>query len=264
MLAYQIVDFDNPISVEYMKISQESFAPAIKNGTLSEIRAVQCVTPKTLHEHEHQYEFRPSVIGIDGGWGNKKEQSPTEKSLKCSHFALIKKQSQTEEPFLILEHDAYLLPKHIKVFKHLCKIIEDNEVCYFNIGLFTACYGFSQRFAFWSYDMLVRQRFWINGGSYNTMERLFRTYTQEHLKKKDYYGIDPTVIHPWHACDTLGFGRWSQQYYDNYDPDRKNSIPTPVTQVVKKSLSVTLDHENYPQKFKDFPWTRHHYFHVID
>jgi hypothetical protein len=41
-------------------------------------------------------------------------------------------------------------------------------------------------------------------------------------------------------------------------------VPIPTTQVIKKSLKVTQDHTGYVNRFREKPWERHPYFHVID
>ena len=43
---------------------------------------------------------------------NPDDHSPTEKAGMCSHWELIRRQSESDERFLIMEHDTYLLPEH--------------------------------------------------------------------------------------------------------------------------------------------------------
>jgi len=262
MKAYQIVDLESPVSLEYSSISRESFLPAIEAGIIEEIIPFQCVTPKTLSQYEHLYDWRPSLMKLDRQ--TKENHSDTEKAGMCSHWELMKRQGETEERFLILEHDAFLLPDQLENFKYLINFILEKNVCYANIGLFMACYTFSTHCAGWMYQLLNEQKFWINGGPYGVVERLFRNYTTQYLRKRNYLDIDPTVIHPWHHCDTLGFGRKVERYFNEYDPKPKESRKTPVTQVIKKSLKVTQHHHTYQERYLEKPWSRHHYFHVID
>lgn len=262
MKAYQIVDFNNPISVEYSQISQESFKPAIETGYIEEIIPVQSVTPETLDQYEHLYDWRPSLMKLDND--TDKNHSETEKAGMCSHWELMRKQGESEERFLILEHDTFLLPQHLDDFGYLLNYIKQKNVCYANIGLFMACYTFNTHCAGWMYQLLHEQKFWINSGPYGVVERLFRNYTDHYLRKRNYLEIDPTVIHPWHNCDTLGFGRKVERYFNEYDPYPKHSMKTPTTQVIKKSLRVTQDHHTYKKEYKEEPWKRHHYFYVID
>jgi|SRR6056300_993687 hypothetical protein len=264
MLAYQIVDFNNPVSVEYMKISQQSFIPAIQEGYISEIIPVQAITPANLDKYEHLYEWHPSLMIGDGSYNNNKDHSPSEKAGMCTHWELMKKQGQSDERFLVLEHDAYLIPEHQEYFYYLLDYINENKVCYANIGLFMACYTFDTHCAQWMYQLLHEQKFWINGGPYSVVERLFRNYTDHLLRKRDFNGIAHTVIHPWGGCDTIGMGRRVEIFFNERDENKENSIPTPVTQVISKRLQVTQEHHTYRKKFIEEPWTRHPYFHVID
>ena len=106
MKAYQIVDFDNPVSVSYSKISQDSFRPAIEKGYISEIIPVQAVTPKNLHKYEDMFNWETDLTQISG---YDKKITPTEKSGNISHWLLMKQASETDERFFIMEHDALML-----------------------------------------------------------------------------------------------------------------------------------------------------------
>lgn len=261
MKVYQIVDRNNPVSDEYAKISRKSFQPLIDDGTL-EFIDFPAITPEhpDFEDIISRYEWRPSLMV--GDHGSTEDHSPTEKAGMCSHWELMRMQGETEERFLIMEHDSYLLDE--KVFRDMLEFIEDRGVCYANIGLFMGCYTFSTHCARWQYELLRDQKFWINSGPYGVVERLFRNYTDHYLRKRDYLDIDPTVIHPWNQCDTLGFGRRVNRYFNNHDPDRENSIPNPTTQVISKRLKVTQEHHRYKQEHIDEPWKRFPIFKVID
>lgn len=261
MKVYQIVDRNNPISDEYANISRESFQPLIDDGTL-EFIDFPAITPDhpDFEDIIAQYEWKISLMAADRG--SYEDHSPTEKAGMCSHWELMRQQGESEERFLIMEHDSYLI--HEQVFRDMLEYIEEHKVCYANIGLFMGCYTYSTHCAKWMYELLNDQKFWINGGPYSVVERLFRNYTDHYLRKRNYLDIEHTVIHPWHACDTLGFGRRVDVFFNSYDMDRQNSIKTPTTQVVSKRLKVTQDHHRYKKKFIDEPWTRWPTFKVID
>lgn len=261
MKAKMIVDFNNPISIQYSNISLKSFKPALDSGFLSEIELVQCITPETILEHHDQYCWKPSLMRADGG--TKLLPSSTEKAGMISHWLLMKEQGESDERFLILEHDAYLLLDQLENFGKLIKWIEEKDPCYANIGLYMACYSYSRHCAYWMYSLLHDQQFWINGGPYSVVERLFKNYTKHFLEKRNYLGKDITLIHPWNKCDSLGFGRNIHKFFNFSDP-KPIKIPTPVTQVVSKSLQVTQIHHTYSEKLKFEPWLRNKFFYVID
>ena len=267
MKAYQIVIKGNEVSEEYARISRESFQPAIDAGFIDEIITFDAITPESdnFEEHVSRYTWHSSIMLGDLRGSNPDDHSPTEKAGMCSHWELMRMASESEERFLVLEHDCYLLSEHLDLFGKLIQEIESNNVCYGNIGLFMGCYTLNKHCAEWQYDLLSNRGFPINCGPYCTLQRLFRTYTTNHLKQNNYYGIKPTVIHPWHNCDTLNFGRRVDVPFNEKDPDRRNNPwKVPTTQVVSKKLAVTQDHHGYEERHIEKPWTRHHYFHVID
>ena len=273
MKAYQIVIKDNPISEEYARISRESFKPLTDSGIL-EIITFDAITPESedFDDHVSKYHFAPSIMVADMKGNQPDDHSPTEKAGFCSHWELIRQASESEERFLVLEHDTFLLKEHTDVFVDLIEKIQEEDIMYANIGLFMGCYSLAKDVAEWMYEVLTEgsqwtTRFPINCGPYCTLQRLFATYTSSVLKPNKFFGFPDeqiTTIHPWHNCDTLYFGRNCQRPFNKYDPDPSNSLPNPTTQVVSKKLLVTQDHHGYQKKFIDYPWTRHNYFHVID
>lgn len=266
MKAYQIVCIGDERSEKYAEISRKSYQPAIDAGFISEIITFPAITPDhpDFEDIIAKYDWKPSLAQIDSQ-SPEDDHSPTEKAGMCSHWELMRRQGESEERFLILEHDSYLIPEHLELFGELIEMIQRENVCYANIGLFMGCYTMNTHCAGWMYELLHEQRFWINGGPYGVMERLFKNYTEHYLKKRDFNGIDPSVIHPWHQCHTLGIGRNVFRFYNENDTDPDNNPwKTPTTQMVSKSLKVTQDHHRYSQKNIEEPWTRHHYMHIID
>ena len=267
MKAYQIVIKGNEVSEEYARISRESFEPLIGAGVIDEIITYDAITPESdsFEEHVSRYKWESSLMVGDLMGSNPDDHSPTEKAGMCSHWDLIRIASESDERFLVLEHDTYFLPEHFDVFVDLIQTIEENNVCYANIGLFMGCYTLNKHCASWMYDILTEGRFPINCGPYCTLQRLFRTYTTSYLRPNKFLDINPTVIHPWHHCDTLHFGRRVEIPFNSFDPNREtNKWKTPTTQVISKRLAVTQDHHGYIQEWIENPWVRHEYFHVID
>ena len=127
------------------------------------------------------------------------------------------------------------------------------------------CYGFNQKTAQYQYELLSERNFPINCGPYCVLNRLYQTYTTRYLETVDYENKPFTAVHPYHHCDTLYLGNDVREPFNFPDPLRSaNQFPTPTTQVIKKSLKVTQHHHSYNDKQIDEPWTRHHYFKIIE
>jgi hypothetical protein len=266
MKAIQIVMKGDERSEEYAALSRFSFQRALDEGVISSIETFDAITPdsENFQEHVDRYNWAPSLMLADVKSGkNKDDHSLTEKAGMCSHWELMRLQSEQEEKFFIMEHDTWLLEERYETFKLLVEAAENK--LYTNIGLFMGMYSLDQRAAHWMYHMLTNQNFPINCGPYCTLQRLFRTYTTSHLQLEDvnFYGMRDTAIHPWTDCDTLGVGRHIGEYFNGKDI-HKAGIPNPTTQVISKRLSVTQDHHGYNDKLINEPWTRHKLFKVID
>lgn len=195
----------------------------------------------------------------------KDDHSPTEKAGMCSHWEIMRQCAVSGERVWVIEHDTWMLEERYESFKSLVTLAP--HTLYANIGLFMGMYSLDSRFCHWAYHMLTTNNFPINCGPYCVLQRLFRTYTTNHLSHPDidYYGKHVTALHPWHNCDTMGIGREIGKFFNTNDPsDRTHGLPTPTTQVVSKHLAVTQEHHSYKQQLQDEPWKRHKFFHVID
>ena len=272
MKAYQIVIKDNEISEEYAEISRESFKPAIEEGIIDEIITFDAITPESDNfvSERDRYKWEESLMIADLVHGtNPDDHSPTEKAGMCSHWKLMEIAGRSEDRFFVMEHDTYLLPKELENLSELIKYTKIKQPHYVNIGLFMGMYSLGSHCAKWMHDLLIRGyypagRFPINCGPYCTLQRLFRTYSTHYLADYDFFGMKNTAIHPWKGCDTLYFGKEIGIPFNEHDPDFETSFKVPTTQVISKRLCVTQDHHGYRQDHIDKPWTRHHYFHVID
>jgi hypothetical protein len=269
--AYQIVIKDNEISEEYAEISRESFRPAIEEGIIDEIVTFDAITPDCPQygEEVQRYAWEESLMLADTLGQNPDDHSPTEKAGMCSHWKLMEQAGKTEERFFVMEHDTFLLPDQLDTLRDLIGYTKVKQPHYVNIGLFMGMYSLGEHCAKWMHDMLVHGkgytgRFPINCGPYCTLQRLFRTYSTHYLQDYDFFNMKNTAIHPWHGCDTLYFGKTIEVPFNEHDPDPKNSVVNPTTQVISKRLCVTQDHHGYSEQWIEQPWTRHHYFHVID
>lgn len=122
-VALQIVDLNNPLSVEYSKRSIETFNPV---NHLLEIIPFQCFTPAT--------------IPTDNVYKDKKNRTLFEQACFASHYYLVKKLSEGEN-FIIMEHDAYLRPDKIDAFTSLLQDIDNYYT--FNLGIANEFYKLS-------------------------------------------------------------------------------------------------------------------------
>ena len=116
LVAYQLVDFNNPISVSYSQHSINSFKPV---RDLIDIIPVQCVVPDTLPQ--------------DRFYGDSKERTVYEQSCFCSHYSLVKRRL-TGEKFFIMEHDAYLWPQDERIFRKFIQTYLKYEIFYLGIA----------------------------------------------------------------------------------------------------------------------------------
>ena len=267
MKVKQIVIKDDDRSESYAEISRKSFQRLIDDETI-DFETFDAITPD--HPEFAQicarYNWLPSLAKVDLMEGTQPDDhSPTEKAGMCSHWELMRQQGESEERFLVMEHDTYLWEgvDHANEFRNLLEYIVDKNLDYANIGLFMGCYQLSPHCAKWMYQLLSEQAFWINGGPYGIMERLFKNYIKHYLSKRDYFGKENICIHPYANCDTLYFGRDIFSAYNYADPNPDMSIKNPTTQVVSKKLAVTQDHHGYPEKYIKEPWTRSRNFKVL-
>lgn len=266
MKAIQIVMKGDERSEEYAALSRWSFQRAIDDGYIDSIETFDAITPDSedFQDHVDRYVWSKSLMTLDTLSGNgKDDHSPTEKAGMCSHWELMRQQGESDEKFWIMEHDTWLIEERYEAFKLLAEYAEGT--LYANIGLFMGMYCMDRSFAHWSHHMMTANKFPINCGPYCVLQRLFRTYTTDHLSKPeiDYYGIRNTALHPWNECDTIGVGRDIGVYFNEKDHN-KTGILTPTTQVISKRLAVTQDHHGYSDKKQQEPWTRHKFFQVID
>lgn len=271
MKAYQIVIKGNERSEKYAEISRQSFEPLINIGIIDEIITFDAITPESenFEEHVNLYSWKPSLMLADLQGSKPEDHSPTEKAGMCSHWELMRMQGESDERFLVLEHDTVLIPEQLDIFCELVELIEDCDILYGNIGLFMGCYTLRPDVAKWQYEMLLNGRkgvkFPINCGPYCTLQRLFRTYCTEQQEPYDFYGRDFVAIHPYHNCNTLYIGNDIGIPFNKFDPaPLENKWKTPSTQVLSKSMKVTQDHHGYPQQHIDEPWRRHNFFQIVD
>jgi len=248
-----IIDRDNPVSIEYSEISKKSYQPLIDDGTI-EIIDFDAVNLKTSDQYQSKYNFKPSLV-----LGQRtQEHHPTEIAGMCSHFELLKKQAETPERFIILEHDSYLLEPDL--FRQCIKLIEEENLCYANVGLFFSCYTVSQNFAKWAYNILTEHNFPINCGPYVNMNRLIQTYLSRDLAPEQDY----TYLVPVRGFKNLYMGKYEYDIKKIFVTEHIYSFDNPTTQVISDRLNVTQYHHGFRDKFIKTPHKRHPWFKCID
>lgn len=262
MKAYQIVDFNNPVSVEYSLISRDSFRPALERGLITGIERIQAVTPETLPQYEGMFNWREDLTGIKkGGRGI----TDTEKSGNVSHWLLMRKQSESDERFLIMEHDAFMLNSF--KLEECMDFMNEHQLSYANLGLFMSCYSYSRSAAEYCWGLLTKEGFPINCGPYGVAERLFKTYADRKLKPNGYFGREFTFMTHHSDMKTIGPGKTAKDMFDAYNgpPDASGpEFDLPTTQVVSRRLKVTQIHDGYSDELVMEPWKRSPAFAVID
>ncbi len=155
--AQQIMDFNNIDSVAHSEFSIKSFEP-VKN--LINIQQVQCVTPDTLP--------------VDYYYGDSKKRTVFEQACFASHYNLMLKLSKGQELF-IMEHDAYLWPQDVSLFKFLISQFKAFEVFY--IGISNEFYTVSQQVAQAYVRQLRRNR--VHGGPMFHLGRCYEMYVKK-------------------------------------------------------------------------------------
>jgi len=151
-----IVDFDNPVSVQYMNKSIESFAP-VKD--ILSITPVQCTKPNTL-PIRYKRNFKPIPFYVSKGgddeararfFGGTFDDNPTYQSIMHSHYTLIKRMAAGESDIAIMEHDAALVNE--ESFRAMYETVWGKVDGYFP-GACMEFYRFSQAYSAWYVALL--------------------------------------------------------------------------------------------------------------
>ena len=151
-----IVDFDNPVSVQYMNKSIESFAP-VKD--ILSITPVQCTKPNTL-PIRYKRNFKPIPFYVKNNGkdfcrprfiGGTFDDNPIYQSIMHSHYTLIKRMAQGEADIAIMEHDAALVNE--ESFRAMYETVWGKVDGYFP-GACMEFYRFSQSYSKWFTDLL--------------------------------------------------------------------------------------------------------------
>lgn len=150
-----IVDFDNPVSVQYMNKSIESFAP-VKD--ILSITPVQCTTPETLpiRFKKNQEPIPPFIL--DNGkdycrprfFGGNFDDLPLYQSIMHSHYILIMRIALGED-IAIMEHDAALVNE--ESFRAMIEAAW-GKVDGFFPGSMMEFYSLSEEYAQWYINLL--------------------------------------------------------------------------------------------------------------
>lgn len=111
-----LVDFDNPLSMEYSEISLRSFEPL---DDILDIELVQCFKPDTLpdnwarmgHWRSFQYLNNNGIVA---------------EAIFSSHLNLLR--SQEDERIIVMEHDAYIYPDRVDILRELLNDIDSYDI----------------------------------------------------------------------------------------------------------------------------------------
>src|SRR6056300_797664 len=224
MKAYMIMDFNNPVSVSYSKMSIESFKCV---EDLIEIIPIQCTKPKDLVwiDEVDQWGVGP-MIEIEGlkfsFWPHQvirsgdRDWTKIEKAVVVSHLKLMLKEEQ--ERFIIMEHDAYLTDE--EKFRSDFKRMTNYAI--WMPGIAMECYSISNKFKDYMKWFIVEKN-WntFAGGPMGYIEKISREWKR----------------------------LWPKDGRKNLLTDNSSA---PVTQIYSKSLGVTIDHL-LPDKYAEQP-----------
>ena len=150
-----IVDFDNPVSVQYMNKSIESFAP-VKD--ILSITPVQCTKPNTLPlRYKRNFKPIPFYVGEDDDaararfFGGTFDDNPIYQSIMHSHYLLVKRMAEGETDLAVMEHDAALVNE--ESFRAMYETVWGQVDGYFP-GACMEFYRFSQAYSAWYVALL--------------------------------------------------------------------------------------------------------------
>lgn len=252
MKAYMIADLTNPVSVDYTEIARESWIPILNDGTITEIELVQCYTPDTISSLESLYNWKPLLHGAQKGHMS----SSSERAGDISHWQMIKRRAESNDRFIVMEHDSFLLDAD--EFRRQIEFTLNHGLDYANLGLYMSCYSLSKQFAKYAHNLLVNRAFPLNGGPYGCMERLAKTYLSNTTTQKQYTFMTHYMTEEW-----VDVGRTSEQLRDVYNNRVSHSeFRLSSTQVIRKSAGITQNHTGH--SLQDTPWERSRNFHIID
>jgi len=235
--AYMIMDFNNPVSVEYSERSLATFKPV---EHLINISRVQCTIPDDLvyiAGTKDQYGAGPGIqvddlmLFFPEYYKSKsRKYSESEKAGYVSHIKLWMRQAASPKRFIIMEHDAFL--RDVSLFeKQLQYILNDKNkeqkdlYAYWNVGIAIECYSLHRK--------LAQYIQW-------TMTRTEDPWN--HL------GLGPMGLLYKHSS------YWNTLYpADGFNNKLTNGEDAPVTQMYSPRLGITLDHTINNNKFHNLP-----------
>lgn len=217
--AYQIVNFNNPLAMQYLEHSQRSFEP-VKH--LITIEPIQCVTPDTL-----------PVWPVFRDATEKKVRSLYEQACFASHYNLIKKLADGDT-FFIMEQDAYLWPDKVEHFETLLYTYKNYTGFY--LGIANEFYTLNSDVAKVFVDKVENNK--ISSGPLSTA---FYSIQRINLKDKNLLALMPLL------------GQQNRIGYAN-DPanavrDRGHNFDAPITQHYILSKGSTIKERANNWKF---------------
>lgn len=147
--AVMICDLNNPKSVQYTQIARHSF----RNTKKIEIELWQCFVPETRRTSPYRYVW----AGTDSRskYKNKKREIPQlEKACLESHMYWWMEIAKSNEPIIIMEHDAYC--RNTSKFEALIEQIPEHML--WNCGIAAECYTMNDKLAkYLRYKYLVER-----------------------------------------------------------------------------------------------------------
>lgn len=210
--AYQIVDFHNPISVQYMEYSRKSFE-CVKD--ILTIEPYQCFTPDTQPRN------------IDLSW---KKRTLTEQACLYTHYSLATRLKH-EDRFIIMEHDAYLWPNKQQEFRELLKLL--NSVVWV-VGIAAECYTMDQEVAKFFCNQVENDRSVNARGPLGHLFDAGNKFCRE--RESSLSAVWPVSWHETNVHNKLCVAKTCTEAHLG----KGIVLDAPVTQNVKEDIGVTI------------------------
>lgn len=232
--AYMGVDLDNPLAVRYHELSLKSFESV---SDIFKINVIQCITPKTL---------------LDLKLSANKGRSPQEEAHIHSTYRLMKRILNGER-WWIMEHDAYLLPAHIDIFRRIMLKYKEMPMC--NIGIALECYTVIPEIANMFCDHVENDDSRAGRGPMGILHTVTDLYCKEHGNNRN------NVYWPLKGMDNrTGISNNVSRAHVNPHV----IVNSPVTQLIDESQGTTVtDRPRFQGNNKFYNSVTHPNFHFV-
>jgi len=207
----QIRDLNNWKSIKYAEKSLETFAPV---SDLIEIETYQCYVPDTL----------PSFK-----WNENKKRTLTEKSILYTYYELMTRIADGEK-FIIMEHDAYLNPDRIDIFRKWFSDSNLDRFSIWNVGIAIEFHTLSKEIAQTFLKIMESDHTESAKGPMSIIAKSHNRINAGKILFPVAGGVNLMCV----AENTRNADKGIGEIYNS-----------PVTQMVDRKIGVTIEHPNW-------------------